>query len=78
MVGSIMNSGVAGIQRGYDMLNRSADQIAKANIAPEDGGPEEIITPMVEQAIGKNQVQASAKVVETASETLGTLIDIKV
>ncbi|WP_202594549.1 flagellar biosynthesis protein FlgE [Reinekea blandensis] len=73
-----MNSGVQGIQRGYDMLNRSADQIAKANIPPEQGGPEELYTPMTEQISGKVQVQASAKVVEAASETLGTLIDIKV
>ncbi|EAR08745.1 Flagellar hook protein FlgE [Reinekea sp. MED297] len=78
MVGSVMNSGVQGIQRGYDMLNRSADQIAKANIPPEQGGPEELYTPMTEQISGKVQVQASAKVVEAASETLGTLIDIKV
>ena len=78
MVGSVMNSGVQGIQRGYDMLNRSADQIAKANIPPEQGGPEELYTPITQQISGKVQVQASAKVVEAASETLGTLIDIKV
>lgn len=78
MVGSVLNSGVQGIQRGYDMLNRSADQIAKANIPPEQGGPEELYTPITEQISGKVQVQASAKVVEAASETLGTLIDIKV
>jgi len=78
MISSVMNTGIQGVQRGYDMLNRSADQIAKANIAPEDGGPEEIVTPMVEQSLGKIQVQASAKVIETASEALGSIIDIKV
>lgn len=78
MVGSVFNSGVQGVQRGYDILNRSADQIAKANIPPEQGGPEEIYTPLTEQVSGKVQVQASAKVIEAASETLGTLIDIKV
>lgn len=78
MVGSVMNTGVTGVQRGYDMLNRSADQIAKANIPPEQGGPEELYTPITEQISGKVQVQASAKVIQAASDTLGTLIDIKV
>ncbi len=78
MVGSLMNTGVTGVQRGYDMLNQSADQLAKANVPVEKGGPEEIVTPLVDQMLGKIQVQASAKVIEVASETLGTLIDIKV
>jgi hypothetical protein len=78
MISSVMNAGVYGIQRGNDMLNRSADQIAKANVPPEAGGPEELITPIVEQNLGKIQVQASAKVVQAGNEMLGTLIDIKV
>ena len=78
MIGSVMNAGVAGVQRGYDQLNRSAEQITKANVPPEQGGPDELATPIVEQMLGKIQVQASAKVIETASDTLGTLIDIKV
>ncbi|MDX1343287.1 hypothetical protein [Reinekea sp. G2M2-21] len=78
MIGSVMNTGVMGVQRGYDMLNRSADQIAKANIPPEQGGPEELYTPITEQISGKQQVQASAKVIQAASDTLGSIIDIKV
>ncbi len=78
MIGSVMNIGVMGVQRGYDMLNRSADQIAKANIPPEQGGPEELYTPITEQISGKQQVQASAKVIQAASDTLGSIIDIKV
>jgi hypothetical protein len=73
-----MNTGVAGVQRGNEMLNRSADQIAKANLPPEQGGPEELYTPMAEQMLGKIQVQASAKVIETANDALGSIIDIKV
>jgi hypothetical protein len=78
MISSVLSSGVYGIARGNDMLNRSADQIAKANLPPEEGGPEEIVSPMVEQQLGKIQVQASAKVVQAGSDMLGTLIDIKV
>lgn len=78
MIGSMMNAGVTGVQNGYDMLNRSADQIAKLNVPAEQGGTDDYITPVVEQTLGELQVNASARVVETASETLGTLIDIKV
>jgi hypothetical protein len=78
MVGSVFNAGITGVQRGYETLNRSADQIAKANIPPEEGGPEEIYTPLTEQVSGKVQVQASAKVIQAASDTVGTIIDIKV
>jgi hypothetical protein len=78
MISSMMNAGVTGVQNGYDMLNRSADQIAKLNVPVEQGGTEDYLTPVVEQSQGEIQVKASAEVVETASETLGTLIDIKV
>lgn len=78
MIGSMMNAGMTGVQNGYDMLNSSADQIAKLNVPVEQGGTEDYVTPMVEQTMGENQVKASAQVIETASETLGTLIDIKV
>jgi hypothetical protein len=33
---------------------------------------------MVEQILAKIQVQGSTKIIQTASETLGTLVDIKV
>jgi hypothetical protein len=78
MISSVFTTGVQGVQNGLDQLNRSADQIAKANVPPEEGGPEEIYTPVVEQITGKQQVQASAKVVQAASDTLGSIIDIKV
>ena len=78
MISSVFSTGVQGVQNGYAQLNRSADQIAKANIPPEEGGPEELYTPVAEQISGKQQVQASAKVIQAASDTLGTLIDIKV
>jgi hypothetical protein len=73
-----MNTGLVGVQRGNEMLDRSADQIAKANIPPGQGGPIELYTPLTEQMLGKIQVQASAKVIETANDALGSIIDIKV
>lgn len=77
MINSVLSTGVSGIQRGYDTLNRSADQIVKVGLSPSNTA-EDLMSPMVDQVVGKIQVQASAKVIETASEVLGTLIDIKV
>lgn len=78
MIGSVMNTGVAGIQTGMNSLARSGQQIASANYPAEKGGPENMVEPIVGQIQAKHQVQASARVFETGSETLGTLIDIKV
>lgn len=78
MINSTMGAGMAGIQQGYDMLERSSDQIAKASIPSDKGEAVSLAEATVTQMEGKNQVQASAKVVETASEVLGTLIDVKV
>lgn len=78
MINSALSAGVAGIQTGMNTLARSGQEIARANIPPEQGGPDNLIEPMVQQIYGKNQVQASARVVDVASQTLGTLIDLKV
>jgi hypothetical protein len=78
MIGSAMNTGFAGIQRGYDQLDQSAQRISRATSVPIEGGPEKITAPMVEQILAKIQVQGSTKIIQTASETLGTLVDIKV
>lgn len=78
MVNSVISTGVAGIQGGLYSLDRSAQQIANANKPPEQGGPDNIVEPMVEQIQAKQQVQASARVVEVGSDVLGTLIDIEV
>jgi len=47
-------------------------------VAPIEGGPQQGAAPMVEQILAKIQVQGSSKIIQTASETLGTLVDIKV
>lgn len=78
MINSVISTGVAGIQGGLYSLDRSAQQIASANKPPEQGGPDNIVEPMVNQVQAKQQVEASARVVETGSEVLGTLIDIEV
>lgn len=78
MVASVFNSAVSGIHTGMNALARSGQEVARANIPPEQGGTEDLAPPMVEQIEGKTQVQASARVVEAGSATLGSLLDIEV
>ena len=75
MIGSVLNSGLSGIQTGYNTLEKGADQAAKLNLP---GGKDDYLMAIVDQIDGEIQVKASANVVGAANETLGTLIDIEV
>lgn len=71
---SALNSGLQGIQRGLQGMRKSASEIASAPTA-EDGA--DLTRPMVELMVERTQVQASAKVVKTAGDLIGTLFDDK-
>lgn len=70
---SVHNSGVLGIQRGLDGLERNAADIAQAS----GGQAEDVLTPLVDSKSHRLQVEASAKVLQAADETLGSLFDAK-
>lgn len=75
-IGSVLNTGVNGMQRSSAEMQKSAHEIASfgtSNLEPEGTLAEPVVNMQFEQLI----FEASAKVVSTASETLGTLIDIK-
>ncbi len=73
---SALNSGIVGIQRGMATAEKSAATIASAQNSTS-GNPADVAEPLVELMMARLQVEASAKVVERISETIGTLIDIK-
>jgi len=73
---SALNSGVAGMQRGIAMAEKSAATIASAATSTS-GNPSDVAEPLVELMMARLQVEASAKVVDTISDTIGTLIDTK-
>lgn len=75
---SVVATGLAGVNAGYDMLQRSAETIAKANLPEKQSGTTDLAEPLVTQLEGKNQVEASAKVIESANAALGSIIDIEV
>ena len=72
---SATSSAVQGIQRGLQGLNKNAAEIASAKRMDGDGADD--TQPMVEMMENRQQVEASAKVLKTVDETLGSLLDVK-
>lgn len=73
-IGSAMHSALAGIHKGLRGLERNAAEVAAAAGNPEESVP---VKPLVESKIHQRQVEANAKVLETADEMIGSLFDEK-
>jgi hypothetical protein len=73
-VNSILSTGVQGVQAGLQRANRAAGEIARFGTTEKDGG---LATPIVDLKRSELQVKASAAVIRSADEVVGTLIDIK-
>lgn len=73
---SAISSGLAGIQRGMQQMDRSASAIARMGTTNE-GGAGELATNLVDLMQAKNQVKANVAVVKSADDMLGTLIDTR-
>lgn len=89
---SAFDSGVAGFNKANERAAEAASEINQQQVTSVQGQPEvqqaesqtavEPNTPITESLINlrlaENQAQASAKVIETADNMLGSLIDTKV
>lgn len=77
-LGSVVNQGLIGMQRSQTEMLRSAQQIAEAGTTQRDN-PEknDLVGPLVNLEVQSHLFDASAKVVKTANETIGTLLNIK-
>lgn len=75
-INSVLGSGLQGVQRGFGTMNQAAGRIAKVDTS--DNPSRDLTESAVSLQQGKLQVQASAKVVQVAADTIGSLIDIKV
>jgi flagellar hook protein FlgE len=88
---SAFNSGLSSVQNGQQRVNQAATDIASASASlpkpvAESAAPNpsnsqaqqvDLASSLVDLQIGKEQVQAGAKVIKTADDTLGTLLDIR-
>lgn len=69
---SALSYSVSGIYKGMDGLARNAAEIASEKTMT---GERSVIEPLVYTKLNRLQVEASAKVVNTADEMLGTLLN---
>ncbi len=82
-LGSMVNQGLIGMQKSQASMAQSAQQIAQTtssqNVsAPEaQSQPRDLAEPLVNLKIQSQVFDSSARVVKSADETLGTLLDIK-
>ena len=69
-----MSAGMRGIQRGMEGLQQEAQKIARTTI---DGSePVELAESLVKTLEHQQGIEASAKVIQRADETLGSVIDM--
>ncbi|MBR9866286.1 MAG: hypothetical protein GYB20_04700 [Oceanospirillales bacterium] len=78
-VTSALSTGVLGLNRGLDGVQKAASDIAGAGKTdtPEEGTGKDLNESLENLVVEKNAVAASTKVVQSVDETLGTLIDIR-
>ncbi|MFQ2224632.1 flagellar biosynthesis protein FlgE [Aeromonas enteropelogenes] len=73
---SAFNSGVQGFQRAEQIADRASSQIARLNTP--SGDRVQVTDELVNLKVAEIQAGASTKVMQTASDMMGTLIDIRV
>lgn len=73
-INSVLSSGLQGVQSGLGRVNQAAGQIARFGTPLESG---DLATPLVDLKMSEIQVKASASVIKTSDQLLGSLIDIK-
>lgn len=87
-VGSVINQGLIGMQNSQSSMQQSAQQIARAGNLPTAASSsavatsqalplQDLVEPLVNLRIQSQVFDANAKVVKTADETLGTLLDVR-
>lgn len=72
-IGSVLNTGIQGVQTGMRGMEQSAQNIVKAGTSENTAG--DVIEPIMDLKLYENTVEASTKVIKTADEVMGTLLD---
>ncbi|MFY0641032.1 MAG: hypothetical protein JXR16_08300 [Bermanella sp.] len=77
-LGGALSAGLAGIQKGEQQVTQAAQQVASASTERPVSPNQDVAKALLEEKEGQRQVEASAKVVQAADQTIGSLVDIKV
>ena len=71
-IGGVLHTGVQGIQSGIQGMERAAGDIAQISM---NSDVSDVVEPVMDLKLYELSVEASTKVVKTADELLGTLLD---
>ncbi len=74
-INSVLQTGLQGVQQGVDGAEKAATQIVRGGKDGASGSNGDILEPIVDLKLYARSVEASAQVVKTADEVLGTLLD---
>ena len=78
MIKSISGSALQGVQRGLQGVRRSAGEIASARqMRGSTSDTVDLTRALVEMKQSSYQTSASVKVLRTADQMIGTLLDVK-
>lgn len=77
-IGAVVNQGLVGMQRSQTEMLKSAQQIASAGTTERDNPVKnDVVQPLLNLKEQSQVFDSSAKVVKAASESIGTLLNIK-
>ena len=74
---SAFNASIAGIQQGLAGMRKNASDIASSGTREQGLSTEQLTRSVVDLKANELQVQASARVLKTVDETIGSLFDDK-
>lgn len=72
----LYHSGLLGIQRGLENMRKSAHEIARTGTVEREKGIVNVADELVALKINRTAVEAAVRVVQSADEVLGSLIDL--
>ncbi|MGY3944689.1 flagellar basal body rod C-terminal domain-containing protein [Aeromonas tecta] len=75
-IDSAMTTGVQGFQRAEQLADQASGQIARLNTPA--GDQVQLPDELIRLKVAEQQADASSKVIQTASDMMGTLIDVRV
>ena len=80
-VDSALNTGLQGFQDAQSRITQAAQDIASQTVSDsttDSIDTQDLTSSLVELKVAEHDAQANAKVIQTASDVLGTILDINV
>ncbi|TQV89722.1 flagellar biosynthesis protein FlgE [Aliikangiella coralliicola] len=78
-INNLLNTGVQGFQQATSRANQAAQEIASQSVkdaSTESINQNDLTTSLVDLKVAELDAQANAKVIATASDLVGTLLDV--